>query len=203
MKLDFKEIRERVPLLDAARFLGLELKAESSGAVFRTKCPACNRNTPRSLSVTPHLGRFACFANGKHNAPRGDVIELVAHCRGVPQRAAAELLAQHFGLVPNGQPTVPQRPEAGTNRPTASPGQKPGVESVHGKLTFDHPHVRDWTGLSAEDAERLGVGWRQSGGSLSGRLLIPLRLQTGEPVGYLGYHPGKDPVLKAGKITLA
>jgi len=196
MKLDFKELRERVSLLDAAHFLGLEMKQD--GATRRTACPACQSKNPRSLSITPSVGRFGCFARGKQNAPHGDVIEFVAHVRSVSQRDAAELLAQHFGL-PNGQPTVPQRPEAAAQAATAS---KPGIESVHGKLQFDHANVFNWTGLSAKAAEALGIGWRQSGGSLAGRVNIPLRLVTGEPVAYLGYNPDKDPVIKLGTITL-
>ena len=197
MKLNFVEIRERVSLLDAVQFLGLEMKPEAGGNTFRGQCPRCQTNNTRALSITPSRGRFGCFARGKQNAPHGDVIEFVAHVRSVSQRDAAELLAQHFGL-PNGQPTVPQRPEAGTNPPTP----KPGIASVRSNLQFDHPNVLKWFGVDPKAAEAMGIGWRQSGGSLAGRVNKPCYLPTGELVSYMGYNPDKDPPIKFGTIIL-
>ena len=174
--------------------LSLQMKGT---AQLRGPCSGCGRGGPRALSVTPNLQRFYCFATQAH----GDLIALYCHIAGLDPRdgaaEAATAIATHFGLAPNGKATVPQKPEAAAQAATP-----PGIGSVHGKLQFDHPNVKEWTELDPTTAEKIGIGWRQSGGNLSGRLNIPLRLQTGEPVGYIGYHPEKDPMFKVGKITI-
>lgn len=200
MKLDFEELKTAAPLDAVAIFLGLTLKKE--GAAFRTGCPACKTTNPRAIVITPSTGQWYCWGSrvgGK------TPINFTCHIRGLDpktaSREAAQLLAAHFlpsSAPPEAVATVPQRPEAAAQAATAS---KPGVESVHSKLQFDHPKVKEWEGLDAKTAEQLGIGWKQSG-MLGGRVLTPLRLQDGTPVGYRGYNPEKDQPVKYGTLHL-
>ena len=90
--MDFKEIAARVPILDAASFLGLEVKS------YRSPCPACNRGGERALQFFTDTQKFKCW--GAESKTWGDSIQLVSHVRGIEIPAAARELAKHFGLEP-------------------------------------------------------------------------------------------------------
>lgn len=169
---------------------------------WRGACPACNSQGKRTLQLSAERGIFTCFATKPWT--RGSIIKLVCHVRGLDPKGqaleAAEAIAKHFG-IPIGAATAPQRPEPGTN-PAAPPANgKPGIENVAATLIAEHELVQALE-ISVEQARTLGIGFRKGGGSLSGRVLIPVRLPTGEPVCYVGWHPEKTPTLKFGKINL-
>lgn len=200
MGMNFEELKAAVPIEKAINMLGL--KGKWTGQQWRGICPACKGNSQRSLALDAQRGLFTCFSTKPWT--RGSIIKLVCHVRGLDPKAqaleAAEAIAQHFG-IPIGAATAPQRPEPGTN-PAASPANgKPGIESVAATLIPEHELVQALE-LSPEQAAALGIGFRKTGGSLSGRVLIPVRTQSGEPVCYVGWHPEKDPPLKFGKINL-
>jgi len=201
MKLDFEEIKAAAPLDAVATFLGLELIKR--GISFRTRCPnpACKTNNPRAIVITPSTGQWYCFGSkvgGK------TPVNFVCHIRGLDPRTqamdAAKLLADQFLASPKGIGTVPTIPEGRTNGPTPANG-KPGIEHVATTLIHEHELVQALD-VSPDQAKALGIGFRKSGGSLSGRVLIPVRTEKGEPVCYVGWHPEKDPPLKFGRINL-
>jgi DNA primase len=97
--VDFKEVKKVASFEEVLRFLGLNLKRNTSH--WRGACPACNGDD-RSLVVTENRGYF-CFSEGRG----GDIIALVAHIRGIGMREAAEQLAEHYGML-----TIPPKVKA-------------------------------------------------------------------------------------------
>ncbi len=85
-KIDFVKLKETVSILQAASLV--ELKLTQHGDAYRSPCPACQSGGERAIVITPAKKAYYCFAEKKG----GDVIALVAHVRGIGQRAAAEWL---------------------------------------------------------------------------------------------------------------
>lgn len=174
--VDFEEVKKAVSIEDAAKWLKLDLKP--SGNQFRCPCPTCGEGGERALAITPPE-KWYCFP-GKLG---GDVIRLVAHVRGIGQKEAAEELAKAF-LQPRGRDTKPQpRPEARQEAPE-------GLQALS-YLEYDHPAV-EAVGLSASDAEALGVGYAGRG-IMRGFVAVPVRLEDGTLSGYLGITEAKLP----------
>jgi DNA primase len=90
-RVDFKALRQRVPIERVVDMLGIQLK--KSGAQLRGSCPVCSAASDRCFVVTPALDRFWCFGDCKSG---GDVIELVARVKQMTHKEAALLLAEHF-----------------------------------------------------------------------------------------------------------
>ena len=93
--MDFKALRQRIPIEQVCRLLGIKLK--KTGAQLRGACPICGHASERCFVVTPALNRFWCFG---HCHSGGDGIELVARVRQLSHKAAARLLVDHFGEPP-------------------------------------------------------------------------------------------------------
>lgn len=91
-RVDFKALRQRIPIEQACAMLGISLK--KAGAQLRGPCPICSHASDRCFVVTPALNRYWCFGNCGSG---GDVIELVAQVRQLSHKDAAQLLAEHFG----------------------------------------------------------------------------------------------------------
>ena len=90
-RVDFKALRQRIPIERVCDLLGIELK--KSGAQLRGPCPICSHRSARCFVVTPALNRYWCFGECQTG---GDVIELTAQVRQLSHRQAAQLLAEHF-----------------------------------------------------------------------------------------------------------
>lgn len=166
--IDFAAIKERVSMEDAVSFLGLK-QMERTGDQCRYQCPACKGN--RDLSVNLGKQVFKCFSWGKGGT---DSIALVAHARGIRQREAAVLLDQAF---PDNRATSPARELDGRREP-----QEPSCA-----LSVEHDAL-DALGLSAATCEALGAGYSP----LDERVLIPLRLPSGQHIGHLGIATRED-----------
>jgi hypothetical protein len=125
---------------------------------------------------------LGCKTGGRPDRPR--------HVLGIKLKdAAAFLIGTGTSTVPStgSRGTVPDRPQsqkAGSNPP--SPGIKPLDYLQH-----DHPAV-EAIGFEAETAKALGVGFAPRG-TMSGLVLIPVRLETGELAGYIGITEAKLP----------
>jgi hypothetical protein len=163
--LDFEEIKASVSLEDAAKRLGLELKA-ANGAL-RGKCPVCEATSDRNLVLTPGKGYY-CFADGKG----GDVIALAAHIRKCSPKDAAQFLVGN---------TVPEKRLDKSSE---------GFRELD-YLETEHPAI-DAVGFPHEVAEALGIGHAPRG-VLKGTVAVPLRLPGGKLVGYIGITDAKLP----------
>lgn len=91
-RLDFKALRDEIPIDQVCDWLGIRLK--NSGTQLRGPCPICQHDSDRCLVVTPALNRFWCFGSCQTG---GDIIELVFRVKQVSTKDAARLLSDHFG----------------------------------------------------------------------------------------------------------
>lgn len=186
MQIDFADVKRRVTLAMACRMLGFRFpeiadeqddgrgyifvkkiveKDEETYTQYRGPCPHCKQGGPRVLAITPSKQGFTCFAtkgkDGKH--PRGDVIALVAHCRGITFRQAAQELLDHYGLT-NGQSHVSE----------ATGNVVSVIEQVRQALDYDCEEVAA-LGLTPDQARKLGIGKNtRPRGSFRGRVVFPL-----------------------------
>ena len=71
MRIDFKQVKQDVPIVDAIPLLGLDLQRR--GDQWRGICPHC-KGSDRSLVITPGKDSWYCFDARKG----GDVISLAA-----------------------------------------------------------------------------------------------------------------------------
>lgn len=173
--VDFRALKE-ITLEQAIAFL-TELKLyKREGDQLRFPCPACGGDNKRALSIHTVNG-FKCFAADKKGS---DAVALVAHARRISQYDAGRLLQDHF---------------LGSEKRAPSPAQKVeqdgrGELQALDYLVHEHP-VADMLGLSAATLEALGGGFAPKG-TMAGRLLIPLRMEDGRLVGYLGIATKED-----------
>jgi len=170
--VDFKALKE-VSFEQTIAFLS-ELKLHKrEGEQLRFPCPACGGENKRALSIHPAQG-FHCFASGKKGS---DAVALVAHVRRMSQYDAGRLLQDHF----LGREVEERAPSAASS---ALDGRREPLQAPLDYLVHEHP-VADLLGLSAATLEALGGGFAPKG-TMAGRLLIPLRMDDGRLVGYLG-----------------
>lgn len=184
MRIDFQEVKARIPIEDVAKVLLPDLK-ESTGAVkqFRASCPQCRAGGDRAIAVTPGLGYF-CNADKRG----GDQIALVSHLQGVSMRQAAEWLVDRFQLATQNQAAPPPKESA---TPPDSVEEGDGLKPLK-NLDAAHEAVKALK-LPQEVAEALGAGWC-SKGLMKGLVAIPLRLPgSGKLIGYIGVKDGKLP----------
>jgi hypothetical protein len=174
----FEDVRNRVSLEDAISFLSLKL-TKREGDQLRFECPHCKGANKRALSINLDKG-FTCFSANKRG---NDATALVAHCRNVSQRDAAQTLCDHFRLS-EAQPRASQAQLSGSEVQLASHMQPLDY------LETDHEIV-ELLGLTPRSLELIGGGYAPKG-TMAGRLLIPLRLPTGVLAGYLGIATRED-----------
>lgn len=179
MRLDFQDIKTRVPIMEAARLLQLELK-ETGGQVqqYRGICPTCKAGGDRALTITPGAGFYCQTAK-----EGGSVLDLVVHIKQITLRQAAAFLAAAFFAqsAPPPQPSPPPPPVDG----------KPDDLQPLKNLDAAHDAVKALN-MPQEVATALGVGYC-SKGLLRGMVAFPLRTNTGKLVGYVGVKDGKLP----------
>lgn len=95
----FEQVKEQVPITQAAARYGLELNRQG-----KALCPFHGEKTP-SFSVSDRLGRYHCFGCGA----AGDVIDLTARLLGCTPMEAVRQLNRDFLLnLPLDRPPDPQ-----------------------------------------------------------------------------------------------
>lgn len=90
-RVDFKALRQRIPIEQVCDMLGIRLK--KTGKQLRGPCPICSHASDRCFVVTPDINRFWCFGDCNSG---GDVIELTVRVRQLSHKDAAQLLTEHF-----------------------------------------------------------------------------------------------------------
>lgn len=182
--VDFAELKARVPIQDALKWLGVELKVSPNGQL-RGCCPIHDGSNPREFVVTPSKGLYFCFAG----CGGGDIIKLVASHRKIGTREAAAEIATHFGkstvtaagnsTVP-GKGTVPQNEKAGFNPLTYLEAAHEAVQAL---------------GVSADTCSHFGAGYAPKG-ILRGRMALPIHSKEGLLLAYCGRTvKGESPTL--------
>jgi hypothetical protein len=180
----FEEVRAGVTIAQAIDYLGLQA-TETKGDQLRFPCPHCKGSDKRTLSVNLVKG-FRCFSGDKKG---DDATALVAHVRGIRNGEAAQLLKDHF-LRTATEPRAAKPEERERNEAA------PDVLIPLTDLQTEHP-VIEMLGLSEAAMTALQAGYCRKG-VMTGRIAIPLRLPTGELIGYLGIATKADqvPLLK-------
>jgi DNA primase len=208
--VSFDEIKKVVTLQMAIEHYGIQLRRVNA-TTLRGKCPLPSHGSEKSKeSFTATLnkgvgGAWACQSQSCIKARGrvgGNVLDFVAAMEQCPVRDAAIKLQMWF-LVPiagNGAGSIGKEPHAKSfagKEPEDSLVSKKetngGGESESNKpLTFNlqnidhtHPYLNE-RGVSAEIAQKFGVGFFSGKGSMHDRIVIPIHNVKGELVAYAG-----------------
>lgn len=181
--IDFAQLKAEISIDQVIEMLGINLK--QSGKQLRGYCPIHDGSDPREFVVTPAKGLYYCFAG----CGGGDMIKLVSKIEGCSQRDAAEIIAECFeegtvpknGTVPREQSTVPSARGKQADR---SLQPLPYLEA-------DHPAV-EAVGFDEATADALGIGYAKKG-IMRGTVAVPIRLEDGTLVGYIGITEARLP----------
>jgi len=163
---DFKAIKAQVSIELAMVYLQLKGMTAENGT-YRGECPVCRAGS-RSLVITPEKQAFFCHASKKG----GDVISLTAHLHGTSMKDAAGFLEDKHAR----KSEKPEKTKA--NSSEILTGSKDWSKDVKS----DHPEVEKHN-ISAEDALRLGVGYKTRG-LYRGKVVAPLRSLDGQLITY-------------------
>ncbi len=210
--VDFRKIKERVPITDILDHYGVELKSE--GSKLTGACPLCggSRRT-RKFSVTPSMNAWKCF----DCQAGGNQLDLVAVMEKKSFREAAVMVADWFGITDcdirrggrknddsrRAQPATPRRSPTSSTREAATPADygdeaesgedAGGQELCHNpplnwkkpyQVDPEHDAISD-AGLAADTVSNFEAGWRSSG-ILKERLAVPIHNGAGHLLGYCG-----------------
>lgn len=143
------------------------------GDSMRGCCPIHKGSDQRAFVVTPSKQLWRCFGDCKAG---GDVIELVAKLEGTRQKEAAMKIQSWL------------QPEEPTEK----------VLKPLDYLVAEHEAVQA-LGIPVELAKRLGIGHANKG-TLSGRVLFPIRDEKGTLLFYLGVGNHLTPPCKLPKL---
>jgi DNA primase len=91
--INFRDIQEKVPIMDLMARYGVELK--HSGKGYRGACPLHQNGKPGQFSVLPERNMFRCFADCGES---GGVIRFVMMMERCNAREAALLLSCWFNV---------------------------------------------------------------------------------------------------------
>jgi DNA primase len=91
--LNFRDIQERVPIMDVMARYGVGLKLAGKG--YRGACPIHRNGKPGQFGVLPDRNIFRCFADCQVS---GGVIRFVMMMERCSAREAAFFLAQWFNV---------------------------------------------------------------------------------------------------------
>ncbi len=174
--IDFAKLKQSVPIERVVAMLGLQMK--QNGDQWRGPCPACNQGGDRALAVNTSKQGYYCFAEKKG----GDLIALAAHIRGISQRDAAHLIAEHTGTV-HSPPTAP----SGTTIRNTSPAPAPVIQGKELRPLdyLQYTEAVEGLGISEATCKAWGAGYAPKG-IMRGRFAVPIRDRVGTLVAYVG-----------------
>lgn len=170
--IDFEEVKAANPIEQVVERLGLTLK--KTGQQLRGPCPS-GEGGERAFVITPAKQVWYSFALQKG----GDVLALVQLVNDCTPKEAAHFLAGD---------TVPL--ERRSQRPSKQSEAERGFRPLD-YLDPDHAAV-EALGMAPEDAAALGWGYAPRG-VLRGTVAVPIRLEDGTLVGYIGIEECKLP----------
>lgn len=169
----FETIKQNVTIEQVAQMLNLTLKKELTS--LRCECPVHGGHA-RSLALSPSKNLFFC--QGTNSG--GSCIDLAAHILEISEREAAEAIAKHFKLGSSTAPPTPAKKEEAAPR---SNGMQP--------LELDPFHESvEALGLSPATADMVGIGHSVKGFFRGGAVGVPVRLPSGELLGYFAIPEG-------------
>lgn len=189
-QIPFAAIKAAATIEQIMDLTGVKFQKESS--TYRCSCPV-HKGHDRSLTVTPNkaddkgdAGVFFCSVAKLG----GDRVALYAHVKGIKQFQAHLEVAKAFAphLIDGGA-TVPTVPEERLRPEKKEEGSS--TERGFRELPYLDPHHPSVTaiGFPPEIAVALGLGHAPRGHHKQ-RVAVPLRLASGQLVGYISLEGG-------------
>lgn len=201
--VNFDEIKKTVTLGMVIEHYGWRLRKAGSH-VLRGKCPLpshSSQESKESFIATLNKGAggaWSCHSNScaasRGGRKGGNVLDLVAVVEGCSIRDAAIKLQTWFLVPAAGQPEPASKPDAAqlVSREESRAGETADRNEANKPLTFTlksvdpaHPYLKE-RGITEETAGMFGVGVFSGKGSMSGRLVFPIKNRKGELVAYAG-----------------
>lgn len=184
--VDFKEVKDRTAIQQVLDRYGVQLRHVGRHEL-RGRCPLpthTSKNSIDSFSVNVDLNAWACQSascvSARGGRAGGNVLDLVALMERCSIREAAIRLRDRFGVPVVGnypRPLVPTRVDSDQPNPPLGFVLR-GVDS-------GHPYLRSRS-ITPYTAQTFGVGFYDGTGLLHGRVVIPIRNETGELLAYAG-----------------
>ena len=178
--VDFKLVKSAVTMqmvLDHYQIHWLK----KSGEELRGRCPIHQGEGQQSFHVSLTTNAFHCFSC----KARGNVLDFVGAMEKCSVREAAAKIQDWFAVTTHLMPVETKQVSKTEKRETDSEvGNKPLNFELKG-VDLGHPYLGA-RGITKETAEIFGVGLFSGRGSMSGRVIIPIRNERGELVAYAG-----------------
>jgi DNA primase len=175
-EVNFTAIKQGVAMEAVLRHYQVDDLQGGRGGRYRGRCPIHRGDGRDAFHVDVKRKIFHCFSCGAG----GDMLDLVALLQQCTLREAALQLKDWFGGAATGgeQPT---RQRVTKENISVNPPLKftlRGVDGGHAYLAAREIHENT--------ATRLGVGFYRGPGLMSGRIVIPIRDESGRLVAYAG-----------------
>lgn len=205
--VDFKEVKERIPIRDELERRGLLEAMKEKGDQLTGCCPIHGGSNERQFSVSTTKNGFQCFSG--HCEAKGNVLDLVAALEGgISIRDAGLKLMEWFPerFAGNGEAVEQASKPAPSPQRAKEEGEATEVDDevrANKPLTFelkldpDHVFLHE-RGLNPDTIEHFGLGLA-SRGSMKGRIAIPIHDHEGELVAYAGRWVEADDELPDGE----
>ena len=195
--VDFKVVKAVVnfeKLLERYKIDGLQ----KSGDELVGRCPIHQGDGQRAFHVSLKKNVFNCFSC----KARGNVLDFVAAMEKCSVRDAAINLQTWFGITGSEEGTRAEKensevPAAEEQSESEAPAENKPLSFTLRRIDHAHPYLVS-RGVSKELAEEFGIGYFGGKGSMSGRIVIPIRSERGELVAYAGRSvvDGREPKYK-------
>ncbi len=131
--VNFKKLKAQTSYADIIKLF--ELTCTNKGDNFRCRCPLCETEDERSLSITEGEG-FTCFASDT----KGDQIALTAHLLGLDgngsMKKAAEYIAAQTDYFKKNKRTTKADVQKNQDH------KQKMLEEYHTKLDYKHAHLK-------------------------------------------------------------
>jgi DNA primase len=210
VKVDFKHLKSSVPLAVALEHYGVAFKPVNQ-TYLRANCPLpshTSKESKSSFAVNVEKNIWCCKStscNAIAKKKGGDVLDFVTLMEGCSVLDAAKKLLEWFPQNGASSKRLTQEPNVNKSGPKATNGELSKTLTVlqeNKPLGFElkgityHPYLES-RGISKELAEKFGIGFFPGKGSMSGRIVIPIRDHRGQLVAYAGRSVnGEEPKYK-------
>jgi DNA primase len=184
--LDFKAIKERVPLVQVLTRYNVQLKRVNSESL-KGNCPLPSHTSKSkdTFCVNETKNVWYCHSDScKQNGKKagGNVIDFVQAMENCSAYEAAKKLSGQF--VGDAVTTSKPAPEQKSSTPSPVVEEnRPLAFTLKDIAYCDYLNAR---GISEETATKFGVGFFPGKGSMAGRVVIPIHDETGALVAYAG-----------------
>ncbi len=219
--IDFGAVKSAVSMTQVLERYGLlaGMRSTHNGDSYEGSCPIHKGSSPDQFKVSVSKNCWNCFSECQCG---GNVLDFVAKMESITPLEAAHRLNEWFNLnldkqqpppaasspPRNGRRTISAAPTTGTNghqsghanappqsepedEPTDEGGSNPPLKFQLRNLATDHAYFHERS-LAPETVAEFGLGFCPKG-TMSGRIVIPIRNPAGELVGYCGRWPGIPP----------